>query len=246
MFKNILLMILVVGGLTLVFSSFEKKIEENKVVVKEPTIPVKEISLCFYKETPILSNPELFDTASLRMNLQGGKVDGEFKNFPAQTDSNFGSFEGTVSAVIPEMMARIADVWWESTSEGMTVKRELRIIFGEGNADVGFGEIEDRGDGVFVYKDKENIETWQTLTDVACSDLDDREIVSNYIRENILSLVPEEPVLGGTFYALGVRLIPREKTGVFNYEDGHILGSASFSYERNGQEVIITNIQKTN
>lgn len=238
-------MILVVGGLTLVFSSFEKKIEENKVIVKEP-VPVKEISLCFYKEVPATLDSELFDTASLHMDLRGDKVKGEFKNFPALTDSNFGPFEGNVSSVIPEMMARIADVWWESTAEGTTTKRELRIIFGEGNADVGFGEIEDRGDGVFVYKDKENIETWKTLTDVDCSDLDDREIVSNYIRENIISLVPEEPVLGGTFYALGVRLIPENKTGVFKYEDGHIAGSASFSYERNGQEVSITNIQKIN
>ncbi|MEZ4114591.1 MAG: hypothetical protein R3B65_04170, partial [Candidatus Paceibacterota bacterium] len=185
-----------------------------------------------------------FDTASLRMNLQGENVSGEFKNLPAQTDSNFGPFTGKVGPVVPEMIARIADVWWESTSEGTTTKRELRIIFGEGIANVGFGELEDRGDGFYVYKDKENIEFWQELKDVDCADLDDREIVAKYIRENISLLVPEKAVLGGSFYALKIRLIPNQKTGTFGYEDGHISGSASFSYERDGENVYLTNIEK--
>jgi hypothetical protein len=247
MFKNILLMILVAGALTLILSGGEKEPVIDPVIIPEEIVetpPV--ISLCFYKETPAEFDSSLFDTASLRMNLSGGNVTGEFKNFPAQTDSNFGAFEGTVTPVIPEMMARIADVWWNSQSEGMTTKRELRIIFGEGTASVGFGELSDRGDGVYVYTDKENIETWVELTDVACSDLGDREIVADYIRKNIVSLVPEEPVLGGTFYALKVSLNPSLKTGVFNYEDGHIMGSASFSYERNGENVTITNIEKVN
>jgi len=245
MFKKILLMLVIVGGLILILSEKEKNPIADPVLVDEIiTQEPSSVKLCFYKETPAVLNPDLLDTASLRMNLSGTNITGEFKNFPAQTDSNFGTFEGSVTPVIPEMMARIADVWWESHSEGMVTTRELRIIFGEGTARVGFGEIVDRGDGVYVYTDKENINTWPELSDVDCADIDDREIVAEYIKANIVSLVPEEPVLGGTFYALGVRVNPREKTGVFNYEDGHIMGTASFSYTRNGQEVLITNIQK--
>lgn len=247
MFKDILLMILIVGIAILIFSAIDKNTPEEPVIsqeIPEQNIP-KGIELCFYKETPT-ANPEYFDTAWLRMNLVGGSVTGEFRNLPAQTDSNFGLFEGTVTPVIPEMMARIADVWWNSESEGMKTKRELRIIFGEGTARVGFGDLQDRGDGVYVYTDKENIQTWQELTDVDCADLDDREIVAKYIRENIISLVPEEPVLGGTFYVLGIRLDPRIKTGMMEYEDGHIMGSASFDYTRNGENVTITNIEKLN
>ncbi|MDQ5883233.1 MAG: hypothetical protein QG654_145, partial [Patescibacteria group bacterium] len=72
------------------------------------------------------------------------------------------------------------------------------------------------------------------------------EIVAKYVRENIVFLAPEDAVLGGTFYALGVKLDPFLKTGVFSYEDGHIMGSASFSYTRNGQEVLISDIKKIN
>lgn len=243
MFKNILLMLLIAGGLILILSSNEKPPATDPILVIE-TPTSSSVSLCFYKETPASLDPAFLDTASLRMNLSGENVTGKFKNFPAQTDSNFGTFEGTVTPVIPEMMARIADVWWNSESEGMITKRELRIIFGEGTARVGFGEIVDRGDGVYVYTDKENIETWPELFDVDCSDLDDREIVSDHIRKNIVSLVPEEPVLGGTFYALRVDVNPSLKTGFFSYEDGHIMGEARFSYERNGENVIITNIEK--
>ena len=246
MFKNILLMILVAGGLTLILSSKEKEPVADPIIPVEVVETPSVISLCFYKETPAERDSSLLDTASLRMDLSGGNVTGEFKNFPAQTDSNFGEFEGAVTPVIPEMMARIADVWWKSESEGMITERELRIIFGEGTASVGFGELKDRGDGVFVYTDKENISVWQELTDVACSDLDDREIVADYIRTNIVSLVPEQPVLGGTFYALKVTLNPSLKTGVFTYEDGHMMGQASFYYERKGENVTITNIEKIN
>ncbi len=247
MFKDILLMILIVGIAILIFSAIDKNTPEEPIIsdqIPEQTVP-KGIELCFYKETPTV-NGEYFDTAWLRIDLQGPKVTGEFINLPVQTDSNFGKFEGTVGPVVPEMMARIADVLWDSESEGMKTKRELRIIFGEGTARVGFGDLQDRGDGVYVYTDKENIETWQELTDVDCADLDDREIVAKYIRENIVSLVPEEPVLGGTFYALGIRLDPRTKTGTMEYEDGHIAGSASFSYTREGNNVSITNVQKVN
>lgn len=247
MFKNILLMILISGIVILIFSAVDKSVPEEPVIsqeIPEPNVP-KGIELCFYKET-LAASGEYFDTAWLRMDLQGAKVIGEFRNLPAQTDSNFGKFEGTVGSVVPEMMARIADVWWDSESEGMKTKRELRIIFGEGTARVGFGDLQDRGDGVYIYTDKENIDTWQELIDVDCADLDDREIVAKYIRENIVSLVPEEPVLGGTFYALGIRLEPRTKTGKMEYEDGHIMGSASFYYTRNGNQVTITNIEKIN
>ncbi len=238
-------MILVAGIATLVFSGVQEKTAppEREFTEVNPIPTPKIVELCFYTETPTMDS-NYVDAAWLRMNLQGGVVTGEFYNIPAQKDRNVGTFEGTVTPVIPEMMVRIADVWWDAMSEGMITKQELRIMFGEGTASVGYGTLVDRGDGVYVYSDKENMTYWQQLSDVVCSDIDDRKLVPEYIRANITSLVPEEPVLGGTFYAFAIRIDPATKTGTMKYEDGHIAGEASFSYTRNGNDVALTNIQK--
>lgn len=218
------------------FSTIYKK--DAAVVVVEPTV----IPLCFYAETP--TGRGLFDVALLKMNLVGDTVTGEFRNIPAEKDSKVGTFEGTVSAVDPIVMARTANVWWDSLAEGMHVTEELKIIFGEGNAQAGFGEMIDRGDGAYIYKDVSKIVYGKTMTDVACSDLDDRLLVEKYIRENIVTLAQTKPVLGGTWYITRVSLDPTPKTGMMFYEDGHIVGSATFSYTRDGDQVTISNIKK--
>ena len=67
----------------------------------------------------------------------------------------------------------------------------------------------------------------------------DKIIVEKYIRDNIKTIVPEKPVLGGSWYATLVDINPLTKTGTMTYEDGHIQGSKSFSYIRNNNEVQI-------
>jgi hypothetical protein len=69
------------------------------------------------------------------------------------------------------MMARTADVWWDSMAEGMSVREQLQIIFGEGNAQVGFGEMVDIGDGVYLYKDLKNLTYGEYMTDVDCTQI---------------------------------------------------------------------------
>ncbi|MDQ5901539.1 MAG: hypothetical protein QG580_254 [Patescibacteria group bacterium] len=242
MLKKISVLFVLIVGAYLVFNNLEKKEKEEVVfpVVKEEESTA--IELCFYKEN--LVKDGLYDKALLKMSLNKDKVSGEFRNLPAETDSKVGEFSGTVSPVIPEMMARIADAWWNSYAEGMNVTEELRIIFGEGTASVGFGEMVDRGDGVYVYKDKENIGYWQDLTDVSCDFLDDKILVEKFIRENIKDLSPEKPVLGGSWYSYNIKVNPQNKSGEFTYEDGHIIGVATFTYERDGESVNIQNILK--
>lgn len=86
-----------------------------------------------------------------------GKVSGELKFLPAEKDSKVGKFEGTVSAVDKVMMARKVNAIWDTFAEGMNAKEQLKFIFGEGTASIGFGEMVDRGDGVYVYKDPTKI-----------------------------------------------------------------------------------------
>ncbi|HUC89143.1 MAG TPA: hypothetical protein VMR49_03905 [Candidatus Paceibacterota bacterium] len=74
--------------------------------------------------------------------------------------------------------------------------------------------------------------------------VNDTPMVEQYIRNNIKTLAPESPVLGGSWYVVNVEVNPNTKTGIVVYEDGHIQGKAFFSYEKIGSEVKITNIVK--
>ena len=152
------------------------------VTKKEAVAPVvtdvKPIELCFAKIGQ--SNERGYhDEYTLRMLLDGAKVTGELNFFPAEKDTKVGKFEGTVSAVDKTMMARTADVWWNTFGEGMNVVEEQRIIFGEGVANIGFGGTADRGDGVYAYVKNPDIHYTLALNDVACSDLNkDGHIIS--------------------------------------------------------------------
>ncbi|MES3031737.1 MAG: hypothetical protein V4699_00640 [Patescibacteria group bacterium] len=207
-------------------------------VAQPVTTDSPEIQLCFYGEHK--TSRGLYDVAWLKMNLAGTKVTGEFRNLPAETDSKLGTFQGVVGPVDKMMMARTADVWWDSLAEGMRVTEQLKIVFGEGNAAAGFGEMVDRGDGVYVYKDASQLTHGLSMTDVACGDLDERLLVEKYIRENIKTIVSSQPALGGTWYATTIHLNTASRTGTVAYEDGHIDGKLTFSYTvQNGVVTII-------
>jgi len=197
---------------------------------------------CYYKETKTASG--LHDTAWLTMSLEEDRITGEYNNIPAEKDKKVGTFEGVVSSVDPTLGTISADLWWGSMAEGMNVTEELHVVFGETEARVGIGEMIDRGDGVYIYKDKSTIGYWQVLDILPCGDLDDKMTVGAYVRENIKTLAPEDPVLGGTWYVVSVTVHPQTKTGVVMYEDGHIQGNATFSYQRDGENIVISDMQK--
>lgn len=223
--KKILSILLLVGVALGVFYLLNKK---------EPVVPpvvtdTKPIELCFGLFTP--ANERGFsDKYTLQMLLDGGKVTGELKFLPGEKDSKVGKFEGTVSAVDRTMMARTADVWWDTFGEGISAKEQLKFIFGEGTASLGAGELVDRGDGVYVYKDPANLHYTLDLYDVACSDFTLRDNVESYLRENISKLSPVKAVLGGTWYVIGVSVDLAKSSGTVVYEDGHIQEKRSFSY----------------
>ena len=231
----ILIIIIVIVG-------FYISVKKNPSDVVTPTAPivveVNKAQLCFYQEKKTTSG--LFDRQTLKLDIAGDKVTGEYKYLPAEKDSKTGKFEGTAGAVDKQMMARNADVWWDSMAEGMKVREQLKIVFGEGNASALFGEMVDRGDGVYIYKDTNKLTYGENMTDVACNDLDDRSIVEKYIRENIKTITPEKAVLGGSWYVTSIEINPSKKTGLVAYEDGHIAGKISFSYLRDGEKVTLS------
>lgn len=224
----------------LIYIGFTHK--PTAVVTPVATNPTP-VELCFYYESK--ANRGLYDVSWTRLNITGSDVTGEFRYLPAEKDRKVGMFSGIVGPVDKVAMARTLDVWWNSMAEGMETKEQLKIIFGEGTAQAEFGEMVDQGDGTYVYKDPNALTLGVPMTDVACSDLDDRIIVEQYIRDNIKTLVPESPVLGGSWYVISVHVDPVSKTGTMTYEDGHIQGSATFSYIRNANVVTLSSIQKS-
>lgn len=231
----VLIVICLLGAFFLGVSIFNNP--SSGVAVNPPTgNSSKPIELCFAKfGTPNVRG--YADEYTLRMSLNNEKVTGELNLLPAEKDKKIGKFEGTVSAVDKVMMARTADLNWNSMAEGMQVQEQLRIIFGEGTAQVGFGEMVDKGDGTYVYKDIKNITYGVSMSDVACSDLDERAEVSAYVRDNIKNIITQPAALGGSWYVTNINIDMQSNTGSVVYEDGHIQGQDTFSYSLDNDQV---------
>jgi len=221
-------------------NDYEIKPENNN----KTTIEIKKPSrICYYRSD--LTSSGFYDKAWLKLNIIDEKVTGEFYNIPAQSDSKFGTFEGTIGSLNQNKTGNIANVLWNSRSEGMDTKEELDIQFGEGVATVAFGEMIDRGDGVFIYKNKNNHYYVKPMSEFDCEYLDEKLFIEKYIKENFQTIVTNKAVLGGTWYIVYININPSTKTGEVTYEDGHIQSKANliYTYEKNPDKIVITKFE---
>jgi hypothetical protein len=248
----ILLIILILGGIAYSFITPNKekveiaKTQDNLNIVNNTNGQQdgKIISMCYYRGEK--TDRGFYDVSWIHIDINGDKVKGEFQNIPAEKDSKVGKFEGIVGPVIKEKMAREADVIWDSWGEGMNNKEELRFEFGDGSAVVDFGEMKDRGDGVYVYKDK-SLHNYQTqINQIDCENLEEKIYMEKYVRDHISDIAKEQAVLGGTWYVLSVFIDPNMNKGEVVYEDGHLQAAADFSYEYNktSSTVNMTNFEE--
>lgn len=230
----IIILILIITGGIILSIQYNKKVD-NKTEVNSDKItdivPQETRSLCYYRSDK--TNSPFNDKAWFKINVTGDNIKGEFQNLPAEKDSKVGTFEGTMGPLDQASMSRSANVWWNSRAEGMEVKEELMIKWGDGSATVGFGEMVDRGDGVYVYKDKSNLYYIKAMDQMDCVSLDEKLLVEKYIRDNIATVATNKAVLGGTWYVISVNVVPSTSTGEVTYEDGHIKSKATFNYTYN-------------
>jgi hypothetical protein len=169
--------LLLVGGMLIVIAAIVIVVlvgneKEPVAVVPEPQ-PAQAIEMCYQYSKKQPSGYS--DRALLKMTLTGTggtQVTGEYKNLPAEKDSKVGTFTGTVGPMDPKISARTADVWWNSMAEGMTVTEQLKIVFGEGSAVAKFGEMVDRGDGTYVYKDVTKLTNGFQMSQTDCENID--------------------------------------------------------------------------
>ena len=229
----IILILIIVGGIFLSIQYNKKGDKKAEVISDKITdiTPQETRSLCYYRSDK--TNSQFNDKAWLKINVTGEKVTGEFQNLPAESDSKVGTCEGTMGPLDQTSRSRNANVWWDSLAEGMNVKEELEIKWGDGSATVGFGEMVDRGDGVYIYKDKTNLYYIKAMDQIDCVNLDEKLLVEKYIRDNIATIATNKAVLGGTWYVISVNVVPSTNTGEVTYEDGHIKSKATIKYEYN-------------
>lgn len=229
LFFIFLLIVVIIGSITMsIFYNKKPKIiiqENNSQVSTEAKEPV---SMCYFRL--IKTDRGFFDKTWIKLSILGDKVTGEFNSIPAEKDSKIGTFEGAVGPVDKTSMSRNALVWWNSFGEGIKAKEELSIEFGEGSASVGAGDMIDRGDGAYVYKDKTKLFYNEPLSQYDCIYLDEKILVEKYIQDNIKSIATNKPVLGGSWNAMSVNADPITKQGGVVYEDGHIQSKATFTY----------------
>lgn len=139
----------------------------NKKV--DPVVEItEERALCY------AWNTEVGDTATLKMVFSGeggSQVSGFLDYRPFQKDSKKGAFSGTASVLDRERMSRTASLLWSAEGEGLINQEELNIVFGDGSASVLFGEMVDRGDGVYVYKNPESLTPGIQLSQTDCQNI---------------------------------------------------------------------------
>ena len=82
-----------------------------------------------------------------------------------------GSFIGNVGPVKQQSMSRTASLLWNSSAEGMNVQEQLAIEFGDGSAVALYGEMVDRGDGVYMYKDTNALTPGFNMWQIDCIQL---------------------------------------------------------------------------
>lgn len=130
---------------------------------------VADANLCF----SFVQNKDngLSDRYYLKLNIKDGNAVGDLSFLPSEKDSKTGPIEGDVIKPSEDMPASRANLWWTATAEGLTAKEELKIIFGNGTAAVGLGDMVEGGDGVYKYKSIPEIVYGLVLYETPCENL---------------------------------------------------------------------------
>jgi|GEM_PF-788817 len=235
--KKILIILAVIAAFAIFFIISSSKTSEEQEIAGETFQ-----SLCFYQENNLESGFQ--DRTWLRVENTTNQtgilsVTGEYVYLPAEKDSKRGKFIGSVSLNPEDQTYLKTNTLMTAVAEGMTTAEEFYFEFNPIEAKIGFGEMVDRGDGVYVYANKENINYSQILPSISCDELTEKITVEKYVRENIQTLFSEEPVLGGTWYVVNLVIDSQANSGIVTYEDGHIQNITSFVYEYSDQGVVI-------
>ncbi len=106
------------------------------------------------------------------------------------------------------------------------------------------GHIDLKARVIYSIIDKEVvINSFQLIEEEMIEEeVNDEDLISSYIEENISELSPEPEVLGGTFYVTNLKFV-NSNTIVVDYEDGHIALRAELVFTIEDGEVVINSVK---
>lgn len=163
--KSILILILTVISIFIIVRYFPKSTVQDTASVETNT----PIDMCYFYEKETTAG--LFDRSWVILSIVGSDVTGEFYSIPAEKDAKTGSFVGNVGPVKQQSMSRTASLLWNSSAEGVNVQEQLAIEFGDGSAVALYGEMVDRGDGIYMYKDTNALTPGFNMWQIDCMQL---------------------------------------------------------------------------
>jgi hypothetical protein len=239
--KILIIFLIVVTAIAIFFnlvSDYRTKDKNSEIKESAPlNESASEKEFCYYRSSA--SVPDYFDVAWLKIKENDNLVSGEFRNLPTETDSKIGLFEGKIVGFDEENKIKKTEVIWDTFAEGMFAKEELIIDYNDYYVITYFGELYNRGDDVYVFKDKNNLYPQKKMEYLDCSELEEKLLIEEYVRENIKNLSETKEVLGGSWYATKIEIDNTNNSGKVWYEDGHIAQKAKFNYNYNSETRVI-------
>ncbi len=216
-------------------------VPEAEPIVNNPVVAIEKQNVCFYSEKGITATRA--DIAWLKATIDGNQISGELKNLPSEKDSKVGLFDGTIASADAAGVRKV-DAIWQTRAEGMETPEQLIVNISADKAEVGFGEMVDRGDGTYVYKTPNAIPYFSSIPSVPCTELNERIAVELYVRNYVAAMTAPKATLGGKWYVTSLSLDLKEKKGSVAYEDGHAQKKSSFDYSVSSENnVTVTNFK---
>ncbi len=152
-FKKKYLLLIVFGfNLFMITSCKQSKNKQSNELAETFVSPVSGCYQLIIKE----------DTAFMKIDINGGKVQGDLKYSKKEKDNNVGTFTGTV-------LKDTIDMMYSFMSEGMISYRQIKMIhLKEGYAE-GYGELIMKGDtALFKYPNGLQFETNHLYKNIKC------------------------------------------------------------------------------
>lgn len=168
--KIVLAIIVILLLIVLAWFFVTNKIRGNKITPPDTSLNTDVPSKVTTEKLCYIWNTEAGDRAKLSIDIRGNKATGTFYWFLTKNEPKTGIFIGTVSSIDPKTMKQTISALWDSKKGTKTQKEEISIIFGKGVANVGFGAMKDRGDGVYIYTNPGKLSYEPNLQQTDCND----------------------------------------------------------------------------
>lgn len=157
--KNLLVILLLVILIGVLYFQFKNKNQTPKVADSDS---------CY----TLTKNKDegSFAEYKLRLSVKDSNATGTLVFLQGGEGVKSGSIEGKVIKPSVDMRASRADLLWTAVTDTGTAKEELKIIFGDGTAAIGVGDMVLGEDGIYKYKSIPEIVYGLVLYETPCAE----------------------------------------------------------------------------